>query len=76
MDPCQKIPRSTFTPRQLRRLYEIPKSSEEFELAFAGFYDDVKHEEIIDSLRGAELEDFANFLDKVGGFHIARVIIN
>jgi hypothetical protein len=52
-------------PRQLRRLYKVPKSSRKFEPAFDGFYGSVEYEEITNNLDDAELGDFIDFLDEV-----------
>jgi hypothetical protein len=56
---------STSVPRQLRRLYKIPKASHKFEPAFDRFHCSVKYEEITDNLNDAELGDFIGFLDEV-----------
>ena len=62
----KEIARSTaFVPGQLRRLYKSPKRSSEFELAFAEFHDNIKHEKIVNNLHGARLQDFVDFLDEV-----------
>lgn len=58
--------RSTPLPRQLRRLYRTPKSSQEFEPALDEFFESSEHENIVDNLRDAALEEFIDFLDKVG----------
>ena len=52
-------------PRRVRKLYQIRKPSRNFETAFNQFYDDVRHEGIVEDLRGAELEEFLDFLDEV-----------
>jgi len=46
-------------------LYEIPKPSREFEHALGRFYDNVRHERIVDNLHDEKLQEFVNFLDEV-----------
>ena len=65
MNLYRKIVRFVFSPRQLRCLYRFPRRSREFELAFGKFYDDVKHERIVDGLHGARLQEFVDFMDEV-----------
>jgi hypothetical protein len=65
MSLCKGTAHSTSVPRQLRRLYKIPKSSRRFEPAFERFYGSVEYEEITDKLDGVGLEEFISFLDEV-----------
>ena len=65
MNPCKGATHPTSVPRQLRRLYRIPKASRKFEPAFDRFCDDTEYEGITDNLGGVELEDFIGFLDEV-----------
>ena len=55
-------------PRQVKKLYNTHKPSRKFETAFNRFYDDIKHERILDGLQGADLEEFLGFLDEVTVF--------
>ena len=56
---------SMSVPRQLRRLYKVPKSSRKFEPTFDGFYGSVEYGEITNNLDDAALGDFIDFLDEV-----------
>lgn len=53
------------TPILLRSLLKFPKSSPEFQVALSQFYDSTELKGCVDHLRGAELEEFINFLDDV-----------
>jgi hypothetical protein len=50
---------------KLRRLSELGMVSHEFELALAQFYESTGYQDRVDSLHGAGLKDFVDFLDTV-----------
>lgn len=49
----------------LRNLRQFTESSPEFQVALGQFFDNTERKGYIDLLRGAELKEFANFLDDV-----------
>jgi hypothetical protein len=49
----------------LRNLRQFTESSPEFQVALGQFYDNTERKGYIDLLRGAELKEYANFLDDV-----------
>jgi len=50
---------------KLRRLYQPGMASHEFQLTLGRFYGSTKYRDRVDSLHGADLKEFVDFLDNV-----------
>ena len=65
MDLRKGTARLASVSSQLRRLYNISKSSREFEPALDRFLGNAKLENFVDNLHDVGLEEFIDFLDDV-----------
>jgi len=63
--PVMREVLQVLAPSLLRSLYQSTKSSPEFEVALGQFYGSIERKECVSRLRGADVKEFANFLEDV-----------